>query len=210
MIMRKLTLLAVVSSIALSAVSANAATVAIDLSGAVTGTTVTGVGATFAQGFAAGAPLTLSPSGTIDVAFFNPGVSPASNSLLSQPGNAAPIAMLLGGNLANAITFTAGSGDGGAFDVIGYDANGAVTGSTTFSGLSGYSIFNVSGIGNFAGLLFTNNSDPAGLRFMNFSYETVVGGPVPEPASWAMMILGFGMVGGAVRYRNARTRLAFA
>ncbi|WP_375392460.1 PEPxxWA-CTERM sorting domain-containing protein [uncultured Sphingomonas sp.] len=33
---------------------------------------------------------------------------------------------------------------------------------------------------------------------------------VPEPASWAMMVAGFGAVGGAVRYRRRRARLAFA
>ena len=33
--------------------------------------------------------------------------------------------------------------------------------------------------------------------------------PVPEPATWAMMIAGFGLVGTALR-RNRRTRVAFA
>lgn len=32
----------------------------------------------------------------------------------------------------------------------------------------------------------------------------------PEPASWAMMILGFGLAGTAMRYRRRSTRLAFA
>ena len=33
---------------------------------------------------------------------------------------------------------------------------------------------------------------------------------VPEPASWALMMLGFGGVGCAVRRRNATTRVRFA
>lgn len=33
---------------------------------------------------------------------------------------------------------------------------------------------------------------------------------VPEPASWAMMIAGFGMIGGAARYRRRRTTVAYA
>lgn len=32
-------------------------------------------------------------------------------------------------------------------------------------------------------------------------------GPVPEPATWAMMILGFGMIGGACRMRRTRAVL---
>jgi hypothetical protein len=30
-------------------------------------------------------------------------------------------------------------------------------------------------------------------------------GSVPEPASWAMMIAGFGLIGGAMRRRAAAT-----
>lgn len=37
-----------------------------------------------------------------------------------------------------------------------------------------------------------------------------VGGAVPEPATWGMMILGFGVVGGAVRHRRRSTKIAFA
>lgn len=33
---------------------------------------------------------------------------------------------------------------------------------------------------------------------------------VPEPASWAMMISGFGLVGGAMRRRTVRTAVSFA
>lgn len=34
--------------------------------------------------------------------------------------------------------------------------------------------------------------------------------PVPEPATWAMMIGGFGMVGGAMRRRKAQVRVTYA
>jgi hypothetical protein len=36
------------------------------------------------------------------------------------------------------------------------------------------------------------------------------GGTVPEPATWAMMIGGFGMVGGAMRRRRVSTKVSFA
>ena len=40
--------------------------------------------------------------------------------------------------------------------------------------------------------------------------EASVVAPVPEPATWAMMLLGFGAVGGAARYRRRKTDVAFA
>lgn len=36
------------------------------------------------------------------------------------------------------------------------------------------------------------------------------GAPVPEPATWAMMIVGFGMVGAGLRKRSVRTTVRFA
>lgn len=41
---------------------------------------------------------------------------------------------------------------------------------------------------------------------INFTPTTVSG--VPEPATWATMILGFGMIGGAVRQRRRQVRFA--
>ena len=38
------------------------------------------------------------------------------------------------------------------------------------------------------------------------SFSPIVTPAVPEPATWAMMILGFGVVGGALRRRSAATR----
>ncbi len=35
------------------------------------------------------------------------------------------------------------------------------------------------------------------------TYDTPVGGAVPEPATWAMLILGFGLVGASARRRRA-------
>lgn len=44
------------------------------------------------------------------------------------------------------------------------------------------------------------------------SYSGVISAvaAVPEPATWAMMIGGFGMIGGAMRRRSAKVRLALA
>lgn len=37
-----------------------------------------------------------------------------------------------------------------------------------------------------------------------------VAGAVPEPGTWALMILGFGFIGGAARYRRHRATVSFA
>ncbi len=202
----RLTTVGLVALIA-TATPAMAATVNVDLSGAVSGATVNGVGASFAQGFSFG-PLALAPSGPITVAFFNPGVSAASNSLLSQPNNQAPLAMYLNGATANSVTFTAGSASGGSVTLTGYDAAGVATGAFLLNFNNGYDVYTVGGLGNFAGIQFSATNDPAGVRYMNFSYESIRGG-VPEPAAWTMLILGFGAVGTALR-RTRRTRAALA
>ena len=48
-----------------------------------------------------------------------------------------------------------------------------------------------------------NNIDPAGLGFDDFTFN--VGPRVPEPATWALFIAGFGLIGAAARRRTART-----
>ena len=210
--MRRSTALLAFVSVAALAVPASAATVNVDLSAAVGGTIVTGVNASFAQRFAGQTvsgtgitgspnnPLALSAAGQIDVDFFNPGVSAASNSLLSQPGNMAPLSVLLGGN-ADSITFTSGSFEGGTVFADFFSSTGALVATRSFTG-NGYSVYSFSGLGTFRGITFRNNTDSFGVRFQNFSYNSVTGGGgIPEPASWAMMIAGFGLAGTAMRRR---------
>lgn len=58
------------------------------------------------------------------------------------------------------------------------------------------------GVADIAGVsVFTG--DAGGLGYDNLLYDgQAAGGGVPEPASWAMMILGFGLAGAAVRRRR--------
>lgn len=67
--------------------------------------------------------------------------------------------------------------------------------------LTGFSIFGYSGGG--AG------ASPATF-FDDFSLSFATAAAVPEPASWGLMILGFGAVGSAARYRRRSTRVAVA
>ncbi|SNS46228.1 PEP-CTERM protein-sorting domain-containing protein [Sphingomonas laterariae] len=57
---------------------------------------------------------------------------------------------------------------------------------------------------------FTVSAAPGanGFAFGDFFYEGV-SGAVPEPATWAMMISGFGLVGGAMR-RSRSTRVSYS
>lgn len=208
--------------LALAGTSASAATQQVDLSGATSGTTIVAPGASFAQTFAGQSvvagnrisgsptgPLTLAPAGTITVGFFSPGVSAASNSLLSQPGNAGPLSILFD-TLADNVTFTMGSSDAGStVDARAFDISGNLTGSTTITMGSGYNIYNLAGLGTFKGLTFLNNNDNSGVRFQNFSFNSVAGGggAVPEPATWAMMLTGFGAMGVYLRRRRRATSL---
>jgi len=44
-----------------------------------------------------------------------------------------------------------------------------------------------------------------------FSFtNTAAAAAVPEPATWGLMLAGFGLVGGAARYRNRKTSVAIA
>lgn len=46
------------------------------------------------------------------------------------------------------------------------------------------------------------NSDNIGIDNIRFGQDRAVAGGVPEPATWATMIAGFGLVGGAMRRRR--------
>ncbi len=100
------------------------------------------------------------------------------------------------GNLLLDVTIPVGSGvDGPGFFLASYDTansfnDGVYSVNSVFDGAA------TSGIANTAGTItqFTG---------------TALAGAVPEPATWAMMIGGFGMAGGAMRRRRASTKISF-
>ena len=57
----------------------------------------------------------------------------------------------------------------------------------------------------------TDKKGKVGATFTLLSNSAPGGaGGVPEPANWAMMIAGFGMIGGAMRSRRGKTSVSFA
>ncbi len=60
-----------------------------------------------------------------------------------------------------------------------------------------------------AGAIAPAGTSPS-IVFDNIRFGSAnVSAAVPEPATWAMMLVGFGMVGAAVRRRQAKTSVAF-
>lgn len=65
--------------------------------------------------------------------------------------------------------------------------------------------------------VWNNSSDPRGNTSWNYfnnlgnaQFSATFGGGVPEPATWALMILGFGAIGGALRRKRVSTSVRFA
>jgi len=122
------------------------------------------------------------------------------------------------GGVINAVEFQAGSGwFSGSVPSLQYEvllagstiATGSIAGVSFYTG---FSFFGFSG-GNFdelhlqvqqdGSLPFDSNAVEAGAYdAINFG-GSFNGGAVPEPASWALMIAGFGMVGATMRRRKA-------
>jgi len=61
--------------------------------------------------------------------------------------------------------------------------------------------------GSFSGFIGTTSADNLGVLVDNFSLSRFAptGGGVPEPASWALMIAGFGLAGASLRRRRTLT-----
>lgn len=97
----------------------------------------------------------------------------------------------------------------------GFGSFPTLTGAGTSNGENFLGLRVTSGGQDFFGFAFTTNS-----TFNSFGFETRPGvgilattdipAAVPEPGTWALLILGFGAVGFALRRRKVQATLAFA
>lgn len=124
----------------------------------------------------------------------------------------------------NALEFQAGSGWFGASPSLFYDVllGGVSVGSGAISGIANYPGFNFYGFSGVSfdevrlqaridgGGSFDPNAFEAG-AYDAFNFQGT-NGAVPEPSTWAMMLLGFGAVSGALRYnrRKRKQSLSYA
>lgn len=125
--------------------------------------------------------------------------------------------------LANAFSFV------DQIDAISTYQSGILKVTTNFAPITlaaGTYWFGVSGAGNTQVWASYNNGGPASpTNQRQLNGDTIVSTPsinslaftvlgnvaaVPEPATWGMMILGFGMVGASARYRRRTAKVAFA
>ena len=85
-----------------------------------------------------------------------------------------------------------------------HTSGGPFFGLTNFSGLSADSIFGGTAIGSFSAAAIKNNGIATGSLALNVGEVGVPISAVPEPASWALMIMGFLGLGTALRLGRSR------
>jgi hypothetical protein len=138
----------------------------------------------------------------------------APNPVTGGPGNTPTVFSTSGLDAFDTVSLLWGSIDG--FNTISF-----LTGSTVVGKFDGSSFFNTpaengldtkyvtfkidsSLVGKITGISFASNGANA-LEFDNFA----LGSAVPEPLTWALMILGLGMTGGTLRRWRMRRRVNF-
>jgi hypothetical protein len=140
------------------------------------------------------------------------------SSFMFNAGDLVTLMFDLSGNQRNATTdsFSAGFTFGGLTQIANYTLLGTwgvaniggfnTTGISTSSAIAGNTGFSSYGLrfraltaGSLTANVSTSSNDNVGPILDNFSLTIAA---VPEPATWGFMILGFGLVGGALRRRR--------
>jgi hypothetical protein len=88
-----------------------------------------------------------------------------------------------------------------------FDAANALISSGSLANVNGFSLVN--GAGSGIKSLVISNGSGGGYNWIYGVGELSYNGGVPEPAAWAMMLAGFGLVGAAMRRRQT-TQVTYA
>jgi len=187
---------AVALTAALPAAEANAAVLVVNVAGA-QGFGALGTAANTVRTYNVGA------GSTITGISYNVNITARGGSYLSEA------ALLFSGSNAN--------GDGVAFTPGFEDAN---PGTATYTGSADLVDLGLSFVVGADGLLrleyyetFTDGLLPDSIwnsGTLTFTYTPTATGAVPEPATWAMMLMGFGMAGYGLRRRARSVRVTYA
>ena len=103
-------------------------------------------------------------------------------------------------------------GNGGTANISFFRGDGSLIQAVALGGLTNafYGFTRDGGVQDIRGISIWNNDD-AGIGFDNLKFDVrSVGGEVPEPASWAMLITGFGLVGASMRRRRGQAEITAA
>ena len=126
--------------------------------------------------------------------------APANGIFVSSNNFANPFTITFAG-ITNAFSFSNASNSSGTASAFGIGGN--LLESIAISGFPSSFSFTSTGINSIS------FSSSAQLGVDNFAFGDVQGmSAVPEPAAWAMMLIGFGFVGGTMRAANRRKKFA--
>lgn len=99
----------------------------------------------------------------------------------------------------------------GAFTVQIFNSSNASLGVFNFTSQSSLTFFGFgSSSADIKSVRIAGTNGAFNFALDNFTFDQrLVGGAVPEPTTWAMMLSGFGLVGGAMRYRRRKGAVSF-
>ena len=144
----------------------------------------------------------------------------AGSSLVAHPGTSGTTAILFTAPRSSVYTFngSASLADGNGPGTDGVGVAGYFDGAVFPAGILAPPVGGAGASQSFNGSIFLNAGQQVGVVFSNNgsnSNDSVlvsgfVSGAIPESATWAMMIMGFGLIGAAMRRAKPRVAVSFA
>ena len=106
--------------------------------------------------------------------------------------------------LVSSITFSTNSTtDGEQWSIFGSNTSGSYSGLALLTGTNESTAL-LPSFGTYKYYDFVSTSTKGGKNFLIKGFTLTA---VPEPSTWAMMLVGFGLLGGSLRYRKKATRV---